>query len=58
MTDKLRGRPTLDATREPSAKLCVRLTTKEYDDAHARALAARVSISEWVRRTIRNPADR
>ena len=48
-----RGRPPLDP-KDRSVKLTIRVSPRDYDDAQARATAKRVSISEWVRRTMRD----
>jgi len=46
------GRPPLD-TQDPSVKLTVSVTTKKYDELYARAKAARMNLSEFVRRELR-----
>jgi len=46
------GRPPLDA-QDPSVKLTVSVTTKKYDELYARAKAARMNLSEFVRRELR-----
>ena len=51
-----RGRPPLDPS-DASTQLNLRLPAKDYDRALARASKDRVSVSEWVRRTIRTASD-
>lgn len=46
------GRPPLDAT-DPSVDVHVRLPSKQYDAAYTKALAARLTVPELIRRTLR-----
>jgi len=46
------GRPALDP-HDPTVKLTVSVTTKKYDELYARAHAARLTLSAFVRRELR-----
>lgn len=46
------GRPPLDAA-DATVKLTVSVTTRKYDALYARAIAARLTLSEYVRRELR-----
>lgn len=45
------GRPPLDAA-DPSVNVHVRMPSKVYDAAWAHAQADRLSVPEWIRRTL------
>jgi len=46
-----RGRPSLEP-KTPSVDVTVRLSTKQYDTTYAHAHAARLTLSEWIRRAL------
>lgn len=52
MTIPRHGRPRLDPD-DRSTQLNVRLPSKHYDDVYQRAAAERLTMSEWIRRTMR-----
>jgi hypothetical protein len=47
-----RGRPSLDP-KTPSVDVTVRLSTTQYDMTYAHAQAARLTLSEWIRRALK-----
>lgn len=50
-----RGRPPLDDDRTaPSVNVHVRLSAPQYDAAYARARAERLTLSQWIRRTLKD----
>lgn len=49
---KARGRPKLQ--NEPSVDLHFRLPAKQYDAAFVQARRDRLSVPEWIRRTVTN----
>jgi hypothetical protein len=52
---KPRGRPPVDDDgRNPSVNVHLRLSADQYDATYARARAARVTLSQWIRRTVRD----
>jgi hypothetical protein len=52
MTDRKRGRPSLDADA-PSVGVYVRMTTREYDELYSRAQRERTTIPELIRRQVK-----
>lgn len=53
-----RGRPPIDATDPTSTSLSIRLPTKQYDLACARALERRQTLAEYVREAVEREKDR
>ena len=45
------GRPALDP-QDPSTRVCLSLPSKSYDDLYTRARHARVTVPEFIRRTL------
>lgn len=52
-----RGRPPIDPT-DPSVPLTVRFPGKQLEDAAERARAERLTLPEWIRRALRDTAER
>ena len=52
MTIKRHGRPRLDP-KDRSTQLNVRIPAKQYDAVYHRASGERLTMSEWIRRTMR-----
>jgi hypothetical protein len=53
-TVRPRGRPPLDDGKTPSVNVHVRLSAPQYDASYARARAERLTLSQWIRRTLRD----
>jgi hypothetical protein len=52
-----RGRPPLDRT-EPSVPLTVSLSSKQLADVSAHAKQDRMTVQDWIRKTLRRATDR
>lgn len=48
------GRPPIDADAPTSVSLHVRLSTAQYDAAHSRARADRITLPELIRQAVAN----
>jgi predicted HicB family RNase H-like nuclease len=54
MKPKPPGRPRLDPSG--TVPVSVRVGTRQYDAMYAKAAAARLSLADWMRRTLRQGA--
>jgi len=57
VTKKRIGRPPLDKS-DPSISVHFRLPAKQYDDALARAHAARLDLGDYIRRALKIAGDK
>jgi predicted HicB family RNase H-like nuclease len=54
---RARGRPPIDPA-DPSVSFSLRIPAKDFEDATTRARDERVTLAEWIRRTLRGAAER